>query len=226
MRLPSKMIVRTLKVVLTLCAAAAAHADPARFDLTGPHLEVEITRGDTTLPAAQVPNLAPGDRVWVRADLTTDESAHYLLVTTFLRGSTDPPPRAWFERCDTWGGKCAEKGLKLTVPKDAQQLLVFLAPETGGDYKTLLDAVRGRPGTFVRTSQDLDQAQLDHARLQAYLAAVRSLGDADPARLKEVAPLLSRSLAIKTDQKCLDQNPQLQASCLMQGRDSLILSDG
>jgi hypothetical protein len=226
MRLPRKKIVRTLKVVLTLCAAAAAHADPARFDLTGPHLEVEITRGDTTLPAAEVPNLAPGDRVWVRADLTTDESAHYLLVTTFLRGSTDPPPRAWFERCDTWGGKCAEKGLKLTVPRDAQQLLIFLAPQTGGDYKTLLDAVRGRPGAFVRTSQDLNQAQLDRSRLESYLAAIRKLGDADPARLKESAPLLSRSLGIKVDEKCLERDPLAQASCLTQGQESLILSDG
>jgi len=41
----------------------------------------------------------------------------------------------------------------LTVPKDAQQLLVFLAPETGGDFNTLVNAVRGRPGAFVRTSR-------------------------------------------------------------------------
>jgi len=217
---------RTLKLVLTLYAAAAAHADPARFDLAGPHLEIEVTRGDTTLPADQVPNLAPGDRVWVRANLTADESAHYVLVTTFLRGSTDPPPPAWFARCDTWGGKCAEKGLKLTVPKDAQQLLVFFAPQTGGDYNTLVDAVRGRPGAFVRTSQDLNQAQLDRSRLESYLAAIRKLGDADPARLKESAPLLSRSLGIKVDEKCLERDPLVQASCLTQGQESLILSDG
>jgi hypothetical protein len=216
----------TLRLALGVIVAGTAAADPAPFDLTGPTVEVEVTRAGATLPAAQVPNLQPGDRVWMKADLGDAQSAHYLMIASFLRGSTDPPPANWFFRCETWNGKCADKGLTLSVPKDAQQLLVFLAPETGGDFKTLLDAVRGRPGTFVRTSQDLDQAQLDHARLQAYLAAVRSLADADPARLKEVAPLLSRSLAIKTDQKCLDQNPQLQASCLMQGRESLILSDG
>lgn len=223
---PAKRSQLTLALALACLLSVTAVADPAPFDLAGPTVEVEVTRGDSTLPAAQVPNLAPGDRVWMKADLGASQSAHYLLVASFLRGSTDPPPATWFWRCETWSGKCAEKGLTLTVPKEAQQLLVFLAPETGGDFKTLMDAVRGRPGTFVRTSQDLDQAQLDHARLQAYLAAVRRLADADPARLKEAAPLLSRSLAIKTDQKCLDQNPQLQASCLMQGRESLILSDG
>ena len=217
---------RTVTAVLALAALAAAHADPAPFDLAGPNLEVEITRGEATLPAAQVPNLAPGDRVWIKAHLTADQSARYLMVATFLRGSTEPPPQDWFARCDTWAGKCAEQGLRLTVPKDAQQLLVFLAPATGGDYKTLLDAVRGRPGAFVRTSQDLNQVQLDRARLESYLAAIRKLSEADPGRLKESAPLLSRSLGIKVDEKCLDRDPLAQASCLMQGRESLILSDG
>jgi hypothetical protein len=215
-----------LVLVLGFVAAGAASADPAPFDLTGPPIEMTVTRGAVTLPVAQVPNLAAGDKVWLKADLSASQSAHYLLVATFLRGSTDPPPANWFSRCETWSGKCAEKGLTLSVPKDAQQLLVFLAPETGGDFKTLVDAVRGRPGVFVRSSQDLNQAQLDHARLEAYLAAIRALGESDPARLKEAAPLLARSLAIKVDPKCLDQNPQLQASCLMQGRESLILSDG
>jgi hypothetical protein len=209
-----------------LIASAAAYSDPAPFDLAGPTVELEVTRGSITLPAAQVPNLAAGDRVWMKADLGADHTPHYLLVAVFLRGSTDPPPPAWFFRCETWNGKCADKGLTLTVPKDAQQLLVFLAPETGGDFKTLMDTVRGRPGVFVRTSQDLNQAQLDRARLQAYLTAIRAIGDVDPARLKEAVPLLSRSLAIKVDDKCLDRNTLTQASCLMQGRESLILSDG
>jgi hypothetical protein len=167
-----------------------------------------------------------GDRVWLKADLPAAQSARYLMVATFLRGSTNPPPKDWFSRCDTWAGKCARDGMTLTVPKDAQQLLVFLAPETGGDFTTLVDAVRGRPGSFVRTSQELNQATLDRSRLEAYLAAVRSLGAADPARLKEAAPLLARSLAIKVEEKCLARIPVLQAPCLMEGRESLILSDG
>jgi hypothetical protein len=162
----------------------------------------------------------------MKADLPPGQTAHYLMVATFLRGSTNPPPKNWFMRCETWSGTCAQQGITLTVPKEAQQLLVFLAPETGGDFSTLVDAVRGRPGSFVRTSQDLDQATLDRSRLEAYLAAVRSLGDAEPERLKEAAPLLARSLAIKVDEKCLAKIPVLQAPCLMEGRESLILNDG
>jgi len=37
---------------------------------------------------------------------------------------------------------------------------------------------------------------------------------------------VARSLAIKVDEKCLDKIPLLQASCLLQGRESLILNDG
>jgi hypothetical protein len=211
---------------LAILASVKAHADPAPFDLAGPALEVEVTRGTTTLPAAEVPNLAVGDRVWMKADLDATQTAHYLLVATFLKGSTDPPPPSWFSRCNTWAGKCSQKGMAVTVPKDAQQLLVFFAPETGGDFKTLMDTVRGRPGIFVRTSQDLNQAALDRARLEAYLAAIRKLAEADSVRLKDAVPLLSRSLGIKVEERCLDKSPQIQASCLMQGRESLILSDG
>ena len=63
-------------------------------------------------------------------------------------------------------------------------MLLFLAPETGGDFRTLVSAVRGRPGAFVRTSQDLNQATLDRSRLEQYLVAVRALNAADPAKLK------------------------------------------
>lgn len=207
-------------------ACARAHADPAPFDLAGPTLELKVTRGEATLPAAQVPSLAAGDRLWLKADLSPQQSEHYLMVAAFLRGATNPPPAEWFVRCDTWVAKCAQEGLRLTVPKEAQQLLVFLAPETGGDFKTLVNAVRGRPGAFVRTSQDLNQATLDRSRLESYLAAIRSLADSDPARLKDAAPLLARSLAIKVDEKCLDKTTPVQASCLTQGRETLILNDG
>ena len=61
----------------------------------------------------------------------------------------------------------------MTVPQDAQQALLFLAPETGGDFNTLRNAVRGRPGAFVRASQDLNQASLDRSRLETYLDDVK-----------------------------------------------------
>jgi hypothetical protein len=213
-------------IACVLAVGSPGYAGPAAFDLQGPTLETEVTRAGTTLPAARVPSLAAGDKVWMKADLPADQSAHYILVAAFLMGATNPPSKDWFVRCDTWSGKCASQGMTLTVPKEAQQLLVFLAPETGGDYKTLVDAVRGRPGAFVRTSQDLHQATLDRSRLDAYLAAVRHLGDVEPGRLREAAPLLARSLAIKVDEKCLEKIPELQAPCLTQGGESLILDDG
>jgi hypothetical protein len=209
-----------------LLTAQAMAGPPAPFDLAGPLLDVKITRGAETLPASQVPNLAAGDRIWIKADLPPSQSAHYLMVTAFLSGSTNPPPPSWFFPCKTWTAKCKDDGLTVTVPEGAQQVLVFLAPETGGDFKTLVNAVRGRPGAFVRTSQDLNQAALDRSRLERYLAAIRALSDSDPAKLAESAPLLARSLAIKVDEKCLERVPALQAPCLGQGQESLILNDG
>lgn len=206
--------------------ARTGFADGAPFDLAGPVLDVTVTRAGTTLPIAEVPNLAVGDRIWIRANLPANQSAHYLLVSAFLSGSTNPPPENWFYECKTWTPKCAMDGLTVHVPQGAEQVLVFLAPETGGDFKTLRGAVRGRPGAFVRTSQDLNQAALDRSRLERYLATIRSLRDAAPAKLAQVAPLLARSLAIKVDQKCLDRIPELQAACLMDGQESLILDDG
>jgi hypothetical protein len=206
--------------------AAAAHAVPTPFDLAGPVIDVRISRGSVTLPASEVPNLAAGDRLWLKADLPPTQSEHYLLVAAFLRGSTNPPPENWFFPCKTWTGKCATDGLTVTVPADAQQVLIFLAPQTSGDFKTLMSAVRGRPGAFVRTSQDLNQAALDRSRLERYLATIRSSNDVDPAKLAQVAPLLARSLAIKVEEKCLDRLPELQAPCLMAGQESLILNDG
>jgi hypothetical protein len=220
------MHLRSRLLILATFLAATAHAVPAPFDLAGPTLDVKITRGGTTLSASQVPNLLAGDRVWIKADFPATQSAHYLLVAAFLSGSTNPPPDSWFFPCKTWTGKCAQDGLTVTVPEGAQQVLVFLAPETGGDFKTLVSAVRGRPGAFVRTSQDLNQAALDRSRLERYLAAVRVINDTDASKLAEAAPLLGRSLAMKVDDKCLDRIPALQAPCLMQGQEALILNDG
>ena len=143
-----------------------------------------------------------------------------------MSGSTNPPPEKWFFACKLWKGKCGSEGLNVTVPQGAQQVLLFLAPHTGGDLRTLIGAVRGRPGAFVRTSQDLNQAALDRSRLERFLAAVRVLNEGDPSKLKDAAPLLARSLAIKVEDKCLDRIPELQAPCLMQGQESLILNDG
>src|SRR5258708_6212850 len=212
------MHLRSRLLILAIILAATAEAAPAPFDLAGPTLDVKITRGTQTLPASEVPNLAAGDRIWIKADLPATQSAHYLLVTAFLSGSTNPPPESWFFPCKTWTGKCGQDGLTVTVPEGAQQVLVFLAPETGGDFRTLVSAVRGRPGAFVRTSQDLNQAALDRSRLERYLSTIHLLNGSDPAKIAQVAPLLARSLGIKVEEKCLHRLPQLQAPCLMQGQ--------
>ena len=220
------MLLAFRAVFLFSILTAVANAGPAPFDLAGPTVEVKVTREGKTLPVSQVPNLVAGDRLWIKADLPANQSAQYLLVTAFLSGSTNPPPESWFFPCKTWSGQCGRDGITVTVPKGAQQVLLFLAPATRGDFRTLVDAVRGRPGAFVRTSQDLNQAALDRSRLERYLSAIRVLNEADPSKLKEAAPLLARSLAIKVDEKCLDRVAALQAPCLMQGEEGLILNDG
>ncbi len=226
---PWRVLPRPVRLLLAaplLALHGTAWGAAAPFDLTGPVLEVTVTRGATTLPIGEVPNLSPGDHLSVRADLPASQSAHYLLVAAFLSGSTNPPSEHWFTACKTWSAPCAHDGLSVTVPAGAQQTLLFLAPEAGGDLHTLIGTVRGRPGAFVRTSQDLTQAALDRSRLEHYLTALRAMNDSDPSKIAATAPLLARSLAIKVDEKCLDRLPELQAPCLMMGQESLILNDG
>ena len=194
----TRLIPLRLLAPLCLCLTAiAVFADPVPFDLAGPRIEVKVKRGDQTLPITAVPNLAVGDRLWIHPAFPKDQTAHYLLIVAFLRGSTNQPPENWFFKAETWNKKFSE-GLYVTVPDGAQQALLFLAPATGGDFKTLVNAVTGRPGAFVRASQDLNQASLDRSRLDAYLEAVRKISADDPDKLKEVSPLLARSLGRDT----------------------------
>jgi hypothetical protein len=218
---------RLFALILCVTAATFAVADPAPFDLTGPRLEVKVTRGGKTLPITQVPNLAAGDVLVIHPDFPQAQAAHYLLVAAFLRGSTNPPPENWFFKAETWNKKFEPAGgLTVTVPEGAQQMLLFLAPATSGDFKTLVSAVRGRPGSFVRASQDLNQAGLDRSRLNVYLDAVRKINAVDPEKLKEVSPLLARSLSIELDKKCLEEDLEQLAPCLVEKQDALILNDG
>src|SRR5512136_1065605 len=107
---------RTL--LLAAAWATGAHADPAPFDLSGPSLEVKVTRSAETLPISQVPNLAVGDRLVIKSILPATQSTHYLLVTAFLRGATNPPPKEWFIRCKVWTHECERDGLSVTVPPE------------------------------------------------------------------------------------------------------------
>jgi hypothetical protein len=204
---------------------ASADGGPA-FDLDGPRIQARVTRAGQTLPIGTVAALAVGDRVWIHPDLPEKDTARYLLIVAFLRGSVNPPPDNWFTKAETWNKKVREEGIYVTVPQGAEQALVFLAPETGGDFSTVRNAVRGRPGAFVRASQDLHQASLDRARLDTYLAAVKSIDTGDPKAVEDQSKLLARSLNIKVDQQCFDKPTEQQAPCLVQNPDSLVLDNG
>jgi hypothetical protein len=150
---------------------------------------------------------------------------HYLLVAAFLRGPTNPPPDKWFIKVETWDKHVRAEGTVITVPKDAQQALLFLAPETGGDFSSLRSAVQGKPGAFVRAAQDLNQASLDRLRLEKYLDAVKETSQTDPKALHDRSVLLARSLSIKLDQSCFDKPSEQQMPCLTQHTDQLVLDD-
>src|SRR5580700_237519 len=148
-------------LALLSIATRTSRADSAAFDLAGPRIQMTVTRAGKTLPISDVPNLQPGDRLWIHPDFPESQSVRYLLIVAFLRSSTNPPPYDWSTRAETWNKQVRQEGIAVVVPKDAQQTLIFLAPETGGDFSTLRTAVRGKPGAFVRASQDLNQASLD-----------------------------------------------------------------
>ncbi|WP_084582427.1 hypothetical protein [Sphingomonas azotifigens] len=204
-----------------LCAALPAQAQQNAFDLVGPDLKLSVTRAGVTLPIGAVPSLQPGDKVTAEAALPPDQAAHYLLVVAFLRGATNPPPKDWFFVAETWRKK--KNRLELTVPDGAEQAVLLLAPETGGGFDAVRDTVRGRPGVFVRAAQDLFQASLDRARLDAFVNAVARIGDAAPDRLSTAAPVLANALRIKLNAECLSRPRGLQAACLTQNRDTLVL---
>ncbi len=211
--------------VIALTFVGVALGDNAAFDLIGPKVDVRVQRAGMTLPIAQVPNLQAGDRLRVHPDLPDSQSVHYLMIVVFLRGATNPPPDSWFTRVETWSRPVHDEGVFVTVPDEAEEALVFLAPETGGAFSTLRTAVRGKPGSFVRASQDLVQASLDRARLEKYLDAVREIAVSDPEQLKARTTLLARSLNIRLDQQCFDKPSSQQVPCLTQNTDQLVLDD-
>jgi hypothetical protein len=217
---------RFMALMLWSCVSSGllAQNNPA-FDLTGPRIDVHVKRGEVTLPIGQVPSLLPGDRIWVHPDLPESQSARYVLVVAFLRGATNPPPQEWFTRVETWTPAVRSEGVFVTVPAEAQQALLFLAPETGGDFSTLRRAVHDRPGAFVRAGQDLQAASWDRMRLEAFLAEVNNTSQTDPALLKQRTESAARSLGIKVDQQCFDKPSDQQATCLVHDTEGLVLDD-
>jgi hypothetical protein len=217
---------RCLPLLLLCCLASTGllTADPS-FDLAGPKVDVHVKRGEVTLPIGEVPYLMAGDRLWIHPDLPESQSTRFVLIVAFLRGATNPPPPEWFTRVETWNRDVRNEGVFIAVPAEAQQALIFLAPETGGDFSTLRGAVRARPGAFVRATQDLQAASWDRMRLDAYLAEVKVTTQTDPSLLKKRAEQAARSLGIKLDQQCFDKPTDQQAPCLVQHTEGLVLDD-
>lgn len=223
------MVRRAIRLLLALSLLGwvqPALAADGRFDLVGPKIDVRVTRGQDTLPVASVPNLQAGDKLWLHPDLPPTQSVKYLLICVFLRGNTNPPPENWFSRIETWNKKVRDEGVFITVPAEAQQAVLFLAPETGGDFSTLKSAVRGRPGVFVRASQDLSEAGFEQARIERYLADIRRVPPSNSEELQKHSDLMARSLALKPNADCFKRQTDQQFNCLTQTGSQVLLDDG
>ena len=139
---------------------------------------------------------------------------HYLLVVAFLRGSTNPPPETWFARVETWTKAAREEGVVVTVPQDAQQALLFLAPETGAG--SIRCATQSRKTGRVR-QEDIagsESGQPGSLAPQEHLDDVKETSDTDPAEVHERSVLLARTLNIKLDSQCFDKPTEQQGPCL------------
>ncbi len=224
-RQPLLLSVLLTGLILALTTATHLRADAPAFDLAGPKVDLRVQRAGRTLPIAEVPYLLPGDRLWIHPDLPESQSTHFVLVVAFLRGSTNPPPMDWYRRVETWNRTVKEEGVFVVVPAEAEQALLFLAPETTGDFSTLRKAVHDSPGAFVRATQDLQQASWDRLRLDAYLAEVKAATSAESKDLREHTLLAARSLGIRQDLQCFDKPTEQQAPCLVQHTEGLVLDD-
>ena len=214
-------------LLLLLCLSVSAPLfAQARFDLAGPKIDIRVTRKGTTLPIAAVPNLQTGDSLWIHPDLPPTQSVKYLLIVAFLRGTTNPPPDDWFTRIDTSTRRVRDEGVNVVVPPEAQQALLFLAPETGGDFSTLRSAVKGSPGIFVRASQDLAEAGFEQARIERYLAEIKKVPPGDNTALQQHSDLLARTLNLKPNPECFKKSPDQQYNCLTQTGTQTLLDDG
>jgi hypothetical protein len=218
-----------LPLVAACCLAVsmttALRADNARFDLEGPKIDIRVTRGNATLPIGEVPNLQPGDKIWVKADLPASQSNHLLLIVAFLRGTTNEPPDNWFTKIETWDKKTAE-GTAVTVPAEAEQAILFVAPETGGDFNTLRSAVKGRPGLFIRADADLNEASFEQQRIERYLSAMKTVPQNDEKAIQERSAKLASTLNLKPNADCFKKPVEQQVICLTQSSAPVLLDDG
>jgi hypothetical protein len=206
-----------------LAIAVAMRADDSRFDLPGPKIDVYVTRGGTTLPISQVPSLLPHDTLRVKADLPATQSNHLLLIVAFLRSTTNEPPDAWFTKVETW--RQSTEGTTIVVPDGAQKAIMFVAPETGGDFDTLRSAVKKNPGLFTRAAVSLRKASLKEQRIQRYLAGMRAVPSDDEKAIASRSAKLAATLALAPNADCFKKPVDDQVDCLTQTSDDLLLDD-
>ena len=217
--------IHCLLLALILVTGCFAYANSS-FDLSGPRMEVNVTRAGRTLPISNMPNLQPGDRLWIHPAFPDNETVHYVLAVAFLQGATNPPPDNWFTKAETWTRQVRKQGIVIIVPEHAQQALFFLAPQTKGAFGTLRSAVQGKPGAFVRAAQDLNLASQSRLRVDKYVNAIGDGSAKDPKVLHERSTLLARSLKIKIDEKCFDKPSEQQAPCLMENSAQVFMDGG
>ena len=143
----------------------------------------------TTLPIAEVPNLQPGDRLWVHPDLPDSQSVHYLMVVVFLRGATNPPPDSWFTRVETWSKPVHDEGIFVIVPRKApKRHSSFSLPRPAEPSALCAPQSAASPAHSCAPRRICKQASLDRQRLEKYLEAVRETYTADPEQLKRTPP--------------------------------------
>ena len=148
-----------------------------------------------------------------------------LLIVAFLRGTTNEPPDNWFTKIETWDKKTAE-GTAVTVPAEAEQAILFVAPETGGDFNTLRSAVKGRPGLFIRADADLNEASFEKQRIERYLSAMKTVPQNDEKAIQERSAKLASTLNLKPNADCFKKPVEQQVICLTQSSAPVLLDDG
>jgi hypothetical protein len=214
---------KTALLLGMLGIAAAMRADDSRFDLPGPKIDVYVTHGAATLPISQVPSLLPHDILRVKADLPATQSNHLLLIVAFLRATTNEPPDNWFTKVETW--RQPIEGTTIVVPEGAQKALIFVAPETGGDFDTLRSAVKKNPGLFTRAAMSLNKASLNEQRIQRYLAGMRAVPSDDEKAIESRSAKLAATLDLAPNADCFKERVDDQVDCLTQTSDGILLDD-
>lgn len=217
--------IKTLIIIFVICGATTLRADDARFDLHGPSIDVKVTRGGITLPVMQVPNLLPNDQLHLKLDLSANQSNHLLLIVAFLRTSTNEPPDDWFTKIETWNLP-PSLSTTVVVPEGATHALLFIAPETGGDFKTLRSAVKGNPGLFIRANLSLNKASFEQQRIERYLKGMQAVALEDTKTIAARSAKLATSLALKPNADCFKQPVEDQVDCLTQQSTPTLLDDG